>query len=182
MKFKTTIILFGIAIVLFAFVYAFELRKPKDEKKSKNIEIALNIPKDKLSKIEITYTVPQNAVLILSKNDNDQWQSQSQSTLESKPIPKATNDTITSALEKNIFDTVKEPGGLDEYGLSKPRVTVMFYFKDGTHRKMMLGSEVPIGNYVYIKEESTSDIYMVPASIIEDFTKLIQQPENEKKQ
>jgi len=179
-KFKTTLILFGVAIVLFAFVYAFELRKPKDEKKSKNIETMLNISKDKLSRIEITYTAPKNSTLNLSKNNNDQWQSQS--SLESKPTPKAIHDTITNALEKNIFDTVKEPSGLDEYGLFKPRVTVMFYFKDGTHRKIMLGSEVPIGNYVYIKEESTPDIYMVPASIVEDFTKLLQEPENEKKQ
>lgn len=180
MKFKTTLILFGIAIVLFAFVYAFELRKPKDDKKSKNIETALNIPKDKLSRMEITYTTPKNFILNLTKNDKDQWQSQSP--LGPKPTPKAIHDAITSSLGKNIFDTVKEPGGLNEYGLFKPRVTVMFYFKDGTHRKIMLGSEVPIGNYVYIKEELTPDIYMVPASIVEDFTNLIQEPENEKKQ
>jgi hypothetical protein len=179
-KFKTTLILFGIAIVLFAFVYAFELRKPKDEKKSKNIETVLNISKDKLNRIEITYTTPKNFILNLIKNDKDQWQSQS--ILEPKPTPKAIHDTITSSLGKSIFDTVKEPGGLNEYGLFKPRVIVMFYFKDGTHRKIMLGSEVPIGNYVYIKEESTPDIYMVPASIVEDFIKLIQEPENEKKQ
>ncbi|MDQ1327290.1 MAG: hypothetical protein QG641_570 [Candidatus Poribacteria bacterium] len=180
MKFKTTLILFGIAIVLFAFVYAFELRKPKDDKKSKNIETMLNISKDNLNRMEITYTTPKNYILKLSKNNNDQWQSQD--TLESKPTLKAIHDTITSALERSIFDTVKEPGGLDEYGLAKPRVTVMFYFKNGTHRKIMLGSEVPIGNYVYIKEESTPDIYMVPASIVEDFTKLLREPENEKKQ
>jgi hypothetical protein len=179
-KFKTTLILFGIAIVLFAFVYAFELRKPKDEKKSKNIETVLNISKDKLNRIEITYTTPKNFILNLIKNDKDQWQSQS--ILEPKPTPKAIHDTIASSLGKSIFDTVKEPGGLNEYGLFKPRVIVMFYFKDGTHRKIMLGSEVPIGNYVYIKEESTPDIYMVPASIVEDFIKLIQEPENEKKQ
>lgn len=180
MKFKTTLILLGIVIVLFVFVYAFELRKPKEEKKSKNIETALNIPKESLNKMEIIYTTPKNTVLSLSKNDNGQWQSQNSSGF--KPTPKAIHDAVTNALERYIFDTVKDPGGLNEYGLAKSRVTVTLYFEDGTHKKIVIGNEVPIGNYVYIKEESMSDIYMVPASIVEDFTKLIQEPENEKKQ
>ena len=177
MKVKTTLILLGIAILLFAFVYAFELRKPK-ENKSKKIEAVLNIPKENVNRMEIVYTTPKNAVLNFSKDNNGQWQIQNP--LEPKPTPKAIQDAVTNALDRYIFDTVKEPGGLNKYGLIKPRVTVTFYFKDGTHRKILLGSEVPIGNYVYVKEDTTTDIYMVPASIVEDFTKLIQEPKNEK--
>ena len=170
MKVKTTLILLGVAILLFAFVYAFELRKPK-ENKSKKIETLMNIPKENISRIEIVYTTPKNIVLNFSKANNGQWQNQSQ--LEPKPSQKNINDAVNNALDRYVFDTVKEPEGLNEYGLAKPRVTITYYFKDGTHRKILLGSEVPIGNYVYVKEETTADIYMVPTSIVEDFTKLI---------
>ena len=172
MKVKTTLILLGVFVVLFAIVYVFEIRKPEDgNKKSKKVDDVLSIPEADINKIEIIYVTPKIATLTAAKNDKGLWQSQTPN-IKSDLIQKA----ISEALSKYVFDTVKDMGGLAEYGLDNPRVAVTFYFKDGTKKKIMLGNEVPIGNYVYVKDESKPDIYMIPASILEDFTKLISSP------
>jgi len=169
MRAKTTLILLGVVIVLFALVYAFEIRKPKDSQKgSKKVEVVLGIPETEINKIEIAYTTPKIATLTANKDDKGIWKSQP-TNIKSDDIQKA----IESSLGKYVYDTVKDPIGLREYGLDSPKVSVSFYFKDGTKKKVMIGKEVPIGNYVYVKEESNPEIYMIPASILEDFTKLI---------
>ncbi|MGB9595080.1 MAG: DUF4340 domain-containing protein [Candidatus Poribacteria bacterium] len=169
MKAKTTIILLLIFIVLFALVYAFEIRKPKDTKKdSKKVEVVLEIPESEINKIEIAYTMPKIVTLIANKDDKGVWKSQ-MAGIKGDDIQKA----IENALGRYVFDTVKDTVSLSEYGLDNPKVAVSFYFKDGTKKKIMIGNEVPIGNYVYVQEESKPDIYMIPASILEDWTKLI---------
>lgn len=169
MKAKTTIILLIIFIVLFALVYAFEIRKPKDIKKdSKKVEIVLEIPETEIDRIEINYTTPKILTLKTNKDNKGAWQSNI-SSIKGDDIQKA----IENALGRYVFDTVKDTVSLSEYGLTNPKVSVSFYFKDGTKKKMMIGNEVPIGNYVYVKEESKPDIYMIPKSILEDWTRLI---------
>jgi hypothetical protein len=169
MKQKTTFILLGIVIVLFAFIYAFELRKPDDNtKNSKKLEIILKIPPDSINKLEIAYTTPQTANLTLIKDNKGSWQSQPPSK-DTKTI----SESISKALGRSILNTVKEPGNLNDYGLAKPRITLTFHLQDGTSKKIMLGNEIPTGNYIYLKDESLPDIYIVIASIVEDFTKLI---------
>ncbi len=156
MKFKTTLILLGVVLVLFALVYAFEIRKPEDSnKKSKRAEDVLGIPETSINKIEIVYTTPQIATLTVVKSDKGLWQSQTIN-IKSDVIQKA----ISAALGRYVFDTVKDTGALGEYGLANPRVAVTFYFKDGTKKKIIMGNEVPIGNYVYVKDESNPEIYM----------------------
>jgi hypothetical protein len=168
-KARTTLILLGVVVVLFALVYAFEIRKPEgSDKKSKRVEDALSIPEIDINRIEIAYTTPKIATLTAIKSDKGLWQSQKVN-IKNDVIQK----TISTALGRYVFDTVKDTGGLGEYGLANPRVAVTFYFKDGTKKRIMIGNEVPIGNYVYVKDESKPEIYMIPASIVEDFTKLI---------
>jgi hypothetical protein len=37
---------------------------------------------------------------------------------------------------------------------------------------MIIGNEIPTKNYVYVKEDSSADIYLVTAGIMEDFQKI----------
>lgn len=169
MKLKTTFILLAVVVVLFAIVYAFDIRKSdgNDKKNEKKLDILFKIPQDNINKIEIIYTTPQAKNLTLTKNDKGLWQSQPLSN-----DPKTINNTISAILGRSIFDKVKEAGSLADYGLAKPRITAIFHLQDGTSNKLIIGNEVPVGNYVYIKDESLPDIYMIPASIVEDFNRL----------
>ncbi len=176
MKTRTTIILLIILIVLFAIVYAFEIRKPKDTKKdSKKVEIVFEIPESEINKIEIAYTTPKIATLTASKDDKGTWQA-NLAGIKSDDIQKA----VENALGRYIFDTVKDTVNLSEYGLTNPKVAISFYFKDGTKKKIVIGDEVPIKNYVYVKDESKPDIYIIPMGILEDFTRLLSDMKEEK--
>jgi len=168
MKYKTTIILLIIVAILSAIVFFFEKNdKDKGKSKSKSIEASFNIPKDNLSKVDITFSIPEPINLSLAKDNNEEWQS--------APFPieqKNINDAISGILSRYIFTKIKEQESLDSYGLQNPRITVIFHLQDGTSKKVTIGNEVPTKNYVYVKEDSSADIYLVTAGIIEDFQKL----------
>lgn len=169
MKLRNTLILFGIALLLFAFVYAYEIRKPKEDT-DKSLGRVLQMREGDVTKIKVAYSEPNSPVVICSKDSKGEWR------VEQPPDMKVDQKTIQNLISgttsKYIYNTIKEPGDLSEYGLDNPRVTAMFYLKDGTHRKIMIGDEVPIGNYVYLKDEFTPDIYMVPEIVADNFIKL----------
>jgi hypothetical protein len=168
MKYKTTIILLVIVAILSAIVFFFERNdKDKGKSKSKNIEASFNIPKDNISKVDIKFSIPESINLSLTKDNSEKWQS--------APFPidqKNINDAISGMLDRYIFTKIKEQESLDSYGLQNPRISVIFHLKDGTSKKMIIGNEIPTKNYVYVKEDSSADIYLVTAGIMEDFQKI----------
>jgi len=168
MKYKTTLLLLLIVAILSAIVFFFERDdKDKTKSKSKSIEANFNIPKDNLNKVEITFNTPEAINLTLTKDNSGKWQS--------KPFPvdpKNISDAISGMLSRYIFTKIEEQESLSSYGLETPRITVTFHLQDGTSKKIIIGNEIPTKNYVYVKEDSSSDIYLVTAGIIEDFQKL----------
>lgn len=171
MRIRTTLILFIIVILLLAFVYIFEIRKPKEDPDiSKRLDRILGVKEEDINKLEISYAKFPNTIKC-SKDKDGKWKLDQPSSikLETKNI----SDLISQTLNRKIFDKVKEIGNLDEYGLENPNVSVKLELKDGTNKNLMIGNEVPVGNYVYIKELSSPEIYTIPASISNDFTKLV---------
>lgn len=172
MQIRTTLILFVIVVLLFALVYIFEIRNPKeDPTTSKRLDRILDVKEENVKNLEISYAKFPKTVIKCSKDKDGIWKLDQPSNikLDSKDIP----ELISKTLERKIYDRLKEIGSLDEYGLKNPKVSVKFYLKDDTSKELMIGNEVPVGNYVYIKEGSSPEIYTIPASIVNDFTKLV---------
>ncbi len=171
MRIRTTLILFIIVILLLAFVYIFEIRKPKEDPTiSKRLDKILNIKEEDINKLEISYAKFPD-IIISSKDKDGKWKLDQPSNikLDSNNI----SELVSKTLNRKIYDRLEEIGSLDEYGLKNPDVSVKFELKDGKSKKLMIGNEVPVGNYVYIKEETSPEIYTIPASIADDFTKLV---------
>ena len=170
MKFRNTLILFGVVILLLGLVYIFEIRRPKEPAgKSKNLGKRLLMAKGEIDRLELTYTDPEYENMAFFNDAHGQWQIERP--LRANADQKVINRLISNTLSKNILDTLKNPLDLVEYGLDNPRVVAKFQLKDGTSRTLLLGNTVPTGNYVYIKQESAPDISLVPASIVGDLTK-----------
>lgn len=171
MRIRTTLILFVIVILLFVFVYFFEIRNPKEDPNiNKRLDRILGIKEEDIENLEISYAKFPGTIIKCSKDKDNTWKSEQTSTkLESKDI----SELISKTLDRKIYDKVKEIGNLDEYGLENPNVSIKFYLKDNTKKNLIIGNEVPVGNYVYIKEESSPEIYTIPASIANDFTRLV---------
>jgi len=172
MKFRNTLILLGIVVVLFLLVYVFEIRKPGEfTGKGRNLGEILMVEKEDVNEVALVYADSNYEKMVCSKDDNGQWQIEQP--LKAKADQKRMDRLISSAMSKNIHNTLKEPGSLAEYGLDSPRVIATFHLRDGRSRTLMLGDTVPTGNYAYIKQKSTPDISLVPASIVDDLTKFV---------
>ncbi len=170
MKFRSTLILLIIVLVLLAFVYIFEIRKPKEStRESDNLGRLLSLAKEDVSKVELAYNDPSYEGIVCFKDDAGVWQIEQP--LRAKADQKLMERLISGAMDKYIQRTLKETEDLSEYGLDNPRVTATFYLQDGTFRTIMLGDTVPTGNYVYIKQKAVPDISLIPASIADDLTK-----------
>jgi len=174
MKAKSTLILLGIVVILIALVYAFEFRKPREYPgKSKHLSSILEVKEEDINKIEIDFDPPEKLVYI--KDSKGQWKPETiaHNIQISAKDHKAISDLLSQTMSRSIQSTLKEHGGLAEYGLDKPKVAVTFHIQDGSAKKIIIGKEVPIGSYVYIKEASSEDIHTIPSSILSDFSKLI---------
>ena len=181
MKFRNTLILFGVVLILFAFVYVFEIRKPEEPTgKSNNlgkmllvedVEHAASLFIRDVNRVELSYADPSYQKIVCFKDDNAQWQIEQP--LRAKADQKRMNRLISDVMSKNIQNTLKDPEELAEYGLANPRVAATFHLRDGTFRTLLLGNTVPTGNYVYVKQESLPDISLVPASAADDLTKFV---------
>ena len=157
MKFRNTLILLGVVVILFVLVYVFEIRKSEESTgRSENLGKMLLVEKEDVNKVELIYADPNYEKIVCSKDDKGQWQIEQP--LKAKADQKRMDRLISDAISKNIHNTLKEPGSLAEYGLDSPRVTATFHPGDDTSRTLMLGDTVPTGNYAYIKQKSASDI------------------------
>ncbi|MBM3212182.1 DUF4340 domain-containing protein, partial [Candidatus Poribacteria bacterium] len=81
------------------------------------------------------------------------------------------DNIISRIIGKNVQSILKDQTNTVEYGLDKPRVTAIFHLKDGSDKVLLLGNPVPTGNYIYLQERSKSDIFLVPANIIDELIK-----------
>lgn len=172
MKLKSTLLLLGIALGLFIFVYTVEFKKPKDsETQSKNLGKKMMIQHDRIVKISLDYADAEYENIICSKDADGNWQIEKP--INAKADQKEMDRIIYSVIGKNIQRILKDQESVIEYGLDNPKITAIFHLEDGEAKTLLVGNMVPTGNYVYIQQESKSEILLVPASIADDLTKKI---------
>lgn len=171
MKGKSALILFAIALVLFLSVYMLEIRKPKEGKlEKKQLGKIIGLSPEQVHKFEIFYA-ERNDKLFYERDKEGKWVPSRQNAQKGNDV----DNTLSRAIKRTIHSTVQQEGSLSEYGLDKPQITVSFFLNDGTLKRILLGREVPIGNYVYIKEASSPDIYTISSAIVRDFTEIAEE-------
>jgi len=168
MKLRNTLILLFIVLILFVFVYFTELRKPGEiSGKSKELGRILEIEKNNVIKIELAFA--DTGSTIYSMGSNGQWQMEKPEKAKADGL--VVDNIISRIIGKNVQSILKDQTNTVEYGLDKPRVTAIFHLKDGSDKVLLLGNPVPTGNYIYLQERSKSDIFLVPANIIDELIK-----------
>ena len=172
MKFRNTLILLGVVVILLVYVYVFEIRRPGESAgESKSLGRTLLMEEGNVGKIELIYSDPDYETIVCSKDGDGEWHIEEP--LRAKADQKIMDRLVSGSLGKRVQSTLEEPGSMDEYGLKNPRVTARFYLRDDTSRTLTLGHTVPTGNYVYVNQKSFPDVFLVPASIADDLTKFV---------
>ncbi|MBD3184670.1 DUF4340 domain-containing protein [Candidatus Poribacteria bacterium] len=172
MKFRNTLILLIVVIILFGLVYFLELRKPdKPEGKSRNLGEILAVEQDEIKGIELSYSDPNYQTIVCSKSSEGKWMIEKP--LQAKADQREIQRLISNPLEKLIQNTIESPENLSEYGLDNPRVNIKFTLTNNESINIMLGDTVPTGNYAYVKKGSQPEIHLSPANIVDDMTKFV---------
>jgi hypothetical protein len=157
MKFKTTIILFAIFLVILAFVLLFEYKgkgaKDEDEK-------LLALSSDDVQKVTFK---KENETISFQKNEEGEW-------LITEPL-EAKADKYEADRFASDFSDLKiervveeEPEELEKYGI--PQKDISLWFKDKEKPiKILIGMENPLDQTFFTKRDDETRVVLIPSSL-----------------
>lgn len=156
MKFKATIILFGIFILLFSAVYFFEFRNQGEES-----------TEDKLISL-----ASDDVVKIVFNNGEEtiEFQRQEEEWLITEPLEakgdKYEVDRLAEDFSNLRIERVVEeiPSDLEKYGI--PQKGIELYVKDQDEpAKILIGMENPLDNTFFAKKTDETKVVLIPSSL-----------------
>lgn len=157
MKFKTTIILFVIFLVLMAYIFLFESKSKNDEHAKEKL-VALSSE----SVQKIIYK-KEDETLEFQKNAEGEW-------LIIKPLEAKADKYEVNQLAEEFADlriervVDEEPADLEKYGIPKKEMSL--YFKDKEPQvKILIGMENPLDNTFFAKRENETRVVLLSSSL-----------------
>ncbi len=157
MKFKTTIILFAVFIVLLAFVLFFEYKGmgEKDEEEKLLALSSYDVEK-------ITFKREDESISF-QKDEEGEW-------LITEPLEAKADKYEVDRLADDFSDlrierVVEEvPEEIEKYGIPQKEISLWFKDKDKPI-KILIGMENPLGNTFFAKREDETKVVLIPSSL-----------------
>jgi hypothetical protein len=155
MKFKSTLLLLGLFILLLAAVYFFELR----DKGENTEDMLVSVSTDNVEKI-----------IFQTDGQTIQFQRQDEEWLITDPVEAKADkyevnrlaDDFTNLRIERVVE--EEPADLEKYGI--PQKQVELYFSDREKpEKILIGSENPLDNTFFAKREEEMRVVLIPSSL-----------------
>ncbi len=157
MKFKTTIILFAIFIVLLAFVLLFEF-KGQGEKGEEEKLLALS--SDDVQKVTFK---KEDETITFQKDEEGEW-------LITEPLEAKADKYEVDRLASDFSDlkiervVEEEPEELEKYEI--PQKEINLWFKDKDEQvKILIGMENPLGNTFFAKRDDETRVVLIPSHL-----------------
>jgi hypothetical protein len=157
MKFKTTLILFVVFVVLLAFVLLFEEFKGKSEKSEEGKLVSLS--SDDVQKIMLKRENDSITFEKTSEDDKQEW-------VITEPLEAKADKYEVDRLADNFSDlriervVEEEPEDLKKYEIPKKEITL--WFKDQEKPvKILVGAENPLDNTLFAKREDESKVVLL---------------------
>ena len=157
MKFKTTIILFAIFIVLLAFVLLFEF---KGKGKKDEGEKLLALSSDDVQKITLK---KEDETIIFQKNEEGEW-------LITEPLEAKADKYEVDRLASDFSDlkierlVEEEPEELKKYGIPQKEINLWFKDKDEPI-KILIGMENPLDQTFFAKRDDETRVVLIPSNL-----------------
>jgi hypothetical protein len=116
----------------------------------------------------ITLGTGENAVELKRKDDG--WEMVKPAAY---PVDKLSADGLAQSLaDLKVKETIDEnPGSLADFGLDKPANEVDVAMKDGSVKKLLVGSPLPVAGSSYAKTSDGNAVYEVEDSVLSSVTK-----------
>jgi len=157
MKFKTTIILFAVFLVILTFVLLFEYKGmgEKDEE-----EKLLALSSDDVEKITFKR---EDETISFQKDEEGEWFITEP--LEAKADKYEVDRLADDFSELKIERVVEEvPEELEKYGIPQKEINLWFKDKDKPI-KILIGMENPLGNTFFAKRDDETRVVLIPSSL-----------------
>jgi len=161
MQGKTILILLLVFIVLFAFIYLFEIKGGEKRIERDRVEnLILNIPVDSVTAYIIK---TDNRELSVRKKDNT-WTivSPVETAGDSAAIVSNLKSILDTKIDRKISDGENDPG---QFGLENPRGEIVIRQSGNLESRLLLGDENPTGDFIFVKYSDKPGIYTVSKSL-----------------
>jgi len=156
MKFKTTIILFAVFIVLLAFVLFFEYKGMSEKDEGEKL---LALSSDDVQKITFK---KEDEIITFQKDEEGEW-------LITEPLEAKADKYEVDRLVDDFSDlkiervVEEEPEDLQKYGIPQKEISLWFKDKDKPI-KILIGMENTLGNTFFAKREDETKVVLIPSS------------------
>ena len=157
MKFKTTIILFAVFIVLLAFVLFFEYKGmgEKDEE-----EKLLALSSDDVEKITFKR---EDETITFQKDEKGEWliTEPLEAKADKYEVDRLADDFSGLRIERVVEEVPEE---IEKYGI--PQKEISLWFKDKNEPvKILIGMENPLGNTFFAKRNDETRVVLIPSHL-----------------
>ena len=156
MKFRTTLVLFGLFILLLAAVYFFEFRSQGEKSTA---DMLVSVSTDNVEKIIFT----TDGQTIQFQKEDEEWMITD--TIEAKAdkveVSRLADDFTNLRIERVVEE---EPSDLEKYGI--PQKQVELFFRDQERgEKILIGLENPLDNTFFAKKAEDTRVVLIPSSL-----------------
>jgi putative AlgH/UPF0301 family transcriptional regulator len=157
MKFKTTIILFAVFLVILAFVLFFEY-KGKGEKDEEEKLLALSS-----EEVQKVIFKKEDETITFQKDKEGEW-------LITEPLEAKADKYEVDRLADDFSDlkiervVEEEPEELEKYGIPQKEISLWFKDKDKPVT-ILIGMENPLDNTFFAKRDDETKVVLIPSSL-----------------
>ena len=156
MKFRTTLVLFGLFILLLAAVYFFEFRSQGEKSTA---DMLVSVSTDNVEKIIFT----TDGQTIQFQKEDEEWMITDpiEAKADKVEVSRLADDFTNLRIERVVEE---EPSDLEKYGI--PQKQVELFFRDQERgEKILIGLENPLDNTFFAKKAEDTRVVLIPSSL-----------------
>ncbi len=155
MKFRTTLLLFGLFILLLVAVYFFESKGKGDIEK----DMLVSVSTENVEKIIFTTEVQT----IQFQKEGEEWliTDPIEAKADKYEVNRLADDFTNLRIERVVEE---EPSDLEKYGIPQKQVELFFSDREGSE-KILIGSENPLDNTFFAKKAEETRVVLIPSSL-----------------
>jgi hypothetical protein len=166
---KSTLVLAAIAAVVVGFVYWYEFKRTPAQKSHTNPAV-FHFQPDQVE--SVTLTRPSQTIVVARRGNGWQIDRPVQTRADSAAISGLLNDVTLSHSSRSLTASSSQ---LKTFGLAPPALTLEFKLKNGQQRQLKIGEKDFSGNSVYAQTGASSQVLLIPSSVLTDGSKTVAQ-------
>ena len=170
MSFRTTFLIIVILTVIAVSYFLFFNKPNYDRTKSEKPRIfqVYDIPVEKISKIQLSFSNEAFHKFAIKKNDNNRW-------MFTEPIKAhADNGKVKLLLDDFLNKRIRQTLNVSDYvqyGLDEPAITIQLWKDPSRDPNTFFIGKKGVNFSVYIKEKSEQHVFLIESSALDDLSK-----------